>query len=68
MQQYFDYYNNHRPHRSLGYRMPSEVYFEGRDSLCPAYTKQKLVLTMGNGNFVWHCYGAFNVSIWDAGI
>ncbi|MFH1370801.1 MAG: hypothetical protein ABII09_05890, partial [Planctomycetota bacterium] len=31
-----DYYNNHRPHSSLGYRVPSEVYFDGRDSLCSA--------------------------------
>ena len=31
---YFDYYNNHRPHSSLSYRTPAEVYFEGRDSLC----------------------------------
>jgi len=34
LRQYFDYYNNHRPHSSLGYRTPSEVYFDGRDSLC----------------------------------
>jgi len=33
---YFDYYNNHRPHMSLGYRTPSEVYFGDRDSLCSA--------------------------------
>ena len=36
MRRYFDYYNNHRPHSSLGYRAPSEVYFDGRDSLCSA--------------------------------
>jgi len=34
LRRYFDYYNNHRPHSSLGYRTPSEVYFDGRDSLC----------------------------------
>lgn len=34
LRRYFDYYNNHRPHMSLGYRTPSEVYFDGRDSLC----------------------------------
>jgi putative transposase len=33
---YFDYYNNHRPHSSLDYRTPSEVYFDGRGSLCSA--------------------------------
>ena len=36
LRRYFDYYNNHRPHSSLGYRTPSEVYFDGRDSLCSA--------------------------------
>ena len=36
LRRYFDYYNNHRPHSSLGYRTPSEVYFGGRDSLCSA--------------------------------
>ena len=36
LRQYFDYYNNDRPHSSLGYRTPSEVYFDGRDSLCSA--------------------------------
>jgi putative transposase len=34
LRRYFDYYNNHRPHSSLGYRTPSEVYFDGCDSLC----------------------------------
>jgi putative transposase len=36
LRRYFDYYNNHRPHSSLDYRTPSEVYFDGRDSLCSA--------------------------------
>ena len=36
LRRYFDYYNNHRPHSSLGYRTPAEIYFEGRDSLCSA--------------------------------
>ena len=36
LRRYFDYYNNHRSHSSLGYRTPLEVYFEGRDSLCSA--------------------------------
>jgi putative transposase len=36
LRRYFEYYNNYRPHSSLGYRTPSEVYFEGRDSLCSA--------------------------------
>ena len=26
---YFDYYNNERPHQSLGYKTPAEVYFQG---------------------------------------
>jgi putative transposase len=25
--EYFDIYNNKRPHQSLGYRTPTEVYF-----------------------------------------
>jgi hypothetical protein len=54
MQRYFDYYNNHRSHSNLGYRIPSEVYFEGHDSLCPAYIKQKLVLTMGTTETALH--------------
>ena len=29
LRQYFDYYNNHRPHMSLDYQTPSEVYFGG---------------------------------------
>jgi putative transposase len=36
LRRYFAYYNHYRPHSSLGYRTPSEVYFEGRDSLCSA--------------------------------
>jgi putative transposase len=36
LRQYFDYYNNHRPHSSLDYRTPAEVYRQGRDSLCVA--------------------------------
>jgi putative transposase len=36
LRQYFDYYNNHRPHSGLDYRAPTEVYFDGRDSLCSA--------------------------------
>jgi putative transposase len=27
LKRYFDYYNNSRPHQSLDYRMPAEVYF-----------------------------------------
>jgi putative transposase len=27
LKQYLDYYNNERPHQSLGYRTPAEVYF-----------------------------------------
>ena len=27
IRQYLDYYNNERPHQSLSYRTPAEVYF-----------------------------------------
>ena len=33
---YFDFYNNRRPHQSLDYRTPAEVYFENRFS-CLAF-------------------------------
>jgi putative transposase len=33
LRQYFEYYNYHRPHRSLGYKTPAEVYQAGRQSL-----------------------------------
>jgi len=33
---YFDYYNNGRPHASLDYRTPAEVYEAGRRPLCSA--------------------------------
>jgi putative transposase len=29
LRRYFDYYNNHRPHSSLGYKTPAEVYYVG---------------------------------------
>lgn len=28
LKKYFDFYNNHRPHQSLNYKTPSEVYFQ----------------------------------------
>lgn len=42
LRRYFDYYNHHRPHSSLGYRTPSEVYFAGRVSLCSASARPPL--------------------------
>lgn len=36
LRRYFDYYNERRPHSSLGCRTPAEVYRQGRSSLCVA--------------------------------
>jgi putative transposase len=34
LERYFDYYNNRRPHQSLDYRTPAEVYFsKGKSAL-----------------------------------
>ena len=33
---YFEFYNNERPHETLGYRTPHEVYFGTRAALVPA--------------------------------
>ena len=33
---YFEFYNNERPHETLGYRTPHEVYFGTRAALTPA--------------------------------
>ena len=33
---YFEFYNNERPHETLGYRTPHEVYFGTRAALAPA--------------------------------
>jgi putative transposase len=33
LRQYFEYYNYYRPHRSLGYKTPAEVYHQSRQSL-----------------------------------
>ena len=49
LRRYFDYYNNQRPHSSLGYRTPAEVYFEGRDSLCSASATPSL--RKANGSY-----------------
>jgi putative transposase len=42
LRKYFDYYNNSRPHSSLDYRTPAEMYFAGRDSLCSASASPSL--------------------------
>lgn len=31
LREYFEFYNNHRPHQALGYRTPAEVYREGKN-------------------------------------
>ncbi|MBW8002322.1 MAG: IS3 family transposase [Planctomycetes bacterium] len=40
LRQYFDYYNHHRPHGSLGRRTPTEVYQTSDLSLCYACATQ----------------------------
>jgi putative transposase len=49
LRRYFEYYNYHRPHSSLDYRTPSEVYFDGRDSLCSASATPSL--RKANGSY-----------------
>jgi len=33
LRQYFDFYNNERPHQSLGYKTPSEVYYAQKNDI-----------------------------------
>ena len=35
LRSYFWFYNNERPHQSLGDSTPAEVYFKGREDLFP---------------------------------
>lgn len=36
LQAYFKFYNDERPHQSLGYQTPAEVYYENKNSLLKA--------------------------------
>lgn len=49
LRRYFDYYNERRPHSSLDYRTPAEVYGKGRDSLCVASAAP--LLRKANGSY-----------------
>lgn len=31
IREYMEFYNNERPHQSLGYKTPSQIYHEGKD-------------------------------------
>ena len=31
IREYIEFYNNERPHQSLGYKTPSQIYHEGKD-------------------------------------
>lgn len=31
IREYMEFYNNERPHQSLGYKTPSQIYYEGKD-------------------------------------
>jgi hypothetical protein len=33
LERYFDYYNHERPHQSLGYKIPAEIYFETAETI-----------------------------------
>ena len=52
LKRYFDYYNNHRPHSSLGYRTPAETYWQGRHSLCSAPATPPLHKAINPGKVV----------------
>jgi len=33
LREYFDFYNNERPHQSLGGKTPAEIYWEATDHM-----------------------------------
>jgi putative transposase len=39
LRRYFDFYNNDRPHQSLGYKTPSEVYYAGNEKQNHTYLR-----------------------------
>lgn len=74
---YFDYYNNHRPHLSLDYKTPSEVYFGKQASAASGSSAAANSDELSNGPFssaagpsqtqlsVFETAGANNVGITD---
>ena len=55
LRRYFDFYNRERPHQSLGYKTPAEIYYAGteqRNLTCLQARKDLMQSSVGNNNNV----------------
>jgi putative transposase len=49
--EYFHFYNTNRPHQSLGYRTPEEVYAGAMENTCKNVVKSMVPNTVGMAGF-----------------